>query len=125
VDSNVVGSEDGKLKFDGVGWNDDASPVESWVRSKAIDLGDADKIKELTSIRMGFRGNGLTYRIGWSELETGPITWEPYRIMEEGYPFHNLRTAGRWLFMEIYSNTLNADWELMTTQIIGRVEGTR
>ena len=43
----------------------------------------------------------------------------------EGFDFDNIRTAGRWLYLELYSNSLNANWEIMNVELIGRIEGTR
>ena len=100
-------------------------PLAAYVRTKPIDLGNADNVKELDSIRLGFRGTGCRFRVGWAETEDGAPNWEPYITMEPGFPFHNLRTAGRWLFIEFRSDTLDDNWELMTIEVIGRGEGTR
>jgi len=121
----VTGSEDGKIYLDGMGVNDHQSAMTAYVRSKPIDLGDADRVKEIDSIRIGFEGRGLQYRVGWSETENGTITWTPYRVMDEGFDFDNLRTAGRWLHFELYSDTLNAEWEVSSVEFQGRIEGTR
>jgi hypothetical protein len=122
----ITGSEEGSILLEGSPRaNNDSSPVVAYVRSKAIDLGNADLVKELDSIRMGFVGNNLQYRIGWSETEDGTIHWGGYRYMETGFPFHNLRTSGRWLHIEIYSDDINTSWELSSMELIGRSEGTR
>lgn len=138
IETAVSGSEYGFLYKEGIGENDSTcvpvpeeglvcstTPLLSWVRSKPLDFDNADIVKELDSLRIGFDGLGLTYRLGWSETEHGTINWEAYAAMEEGFPFHNLRTAGRWLYIELYSNTLNAYWEVADIEIIGRQEGTR
>jgi len=121
----VTGDSTGNIYLEGKGDNAGGEAMTSWVRSKPIDLGDADLVKELDSIRIGYEGVGLQYRIGWSETETGAITWGPYRAMEQGFGFHNLRTAGRWLHIELYSDTLNTEWEVMNIEFMGRSEGTR
>jgi hypothetical protein len=82
-------------------------------------------VKELDSIRIGFKGSGLQYRIGWSETEGGTVTWGNYTSIDEGFDFENLRTAGRWLLVEFYSNGLTANWEVMNLEVMGRIEGTR
>jgi hypothetical protein len=120
-----TGTEDGRLLADGTGDNNDADPIDAYVISKPLDLGSADVVKELDSIRIGYRGTGITYRIGWSEYEDGPINWRNFVSMEQGFDFDNLRTAGRWLYLEIRTNTLNTSWEVMSVQFIGRTEGTR
>lgn len=121
----VSGSEDGILYIENTGENEYQTAMTAWVLSKPLDLGDADRVKELDSIRIGYEGVGLTYRIGWSETETGAVTWESYTEMETGFNFHNLRTAGRWLHMELRSEDLNDSWEVMSIELIGRAEGTR
>ena len=121
----ILGTEDGKVQFAGNSPNADGSALTAYIRTKPIDLGSADRVKELSSIRVGYRGSDLQYRIGWAETEDGTITWGSYRDVNAGYDFHNLRTAGRYLFLEFYSNVINAEWDLMSVEIQGRVEGTR
>lgn len=121
----ITGGEDGILYREVSGLNDGVSAMTSWVRSKPLDWSNADIVKELDSIRIGFTGTGLQYRIGWSEEENGTINWGSYTDMDQGFPFHNLRTAGRWLHFEIYSATTNADWLVASVEFIGRMEGTR
>lgn len=121
----VTGDENGRIYLEGSGDNAAGTAMTSFIRSKPMDIGNADRVKELDSIRIGFKGSGLQYRVGWSESENGSITWSAYKAMDEGFDFDNIRTAGRWLHVEIYSNTLNSDWELMALEFIGRIEGTR
>lgn len=121
----VTGTSTGAILLEGLGDNAYQTAMTSYARSKPIDLGNADRVKELSSIRIGFEGDGLQYRIGWSESESGTINWGGYTAMDAGFDFDNLRTAGRWLHFEVYSNTLNADWEVMSVEFIGRTEGSR
>jgi hypothetical protein len=121
----VSGDSTGALFLEGQGNNAHQSAMTAYVRSKPIDLGDADRVKELDSIRLGLEGDGLQYRVGWSETENGAVTWGSYSAFPAGFDFDNLRTAGRWLHFELYSDTLNADWEVMNVEFIGRVEGSR
>jgi len=121
----VTGTGDGRILYEGSGTNAGQAAVNSWLRSKPMDLGDPDRVKELSSLRVGYRGSGLQYRIGWAETENGTITWGSYTDVNEGYDFHNLRTAGRYLFIEIYSAVVGIDWELMSLEVQGRIEGTR
>lgn len=120
-----TGSEVGVIYKENTGDNADSVSMESWVRSKPMDLSNTDVVKELDSIRLGWTGNAITYRIGWSETDNGTITWNSYRTMELGFPFHSLRTAGRWMHVELYTNTLNTHWEVSDMEFIGRTEGTR
>ena len=121
----ITGDSSGMLYLEGQGNNAFQSAMTSYARSKPIDLGSADRVKELDSIRIGYEGSGLQYRVGWSETENGSVTWGAYTTFEDGFDFQNLRTAGRWLHFELYSNALNANWEVMNVEFIGRVEGTR
>ena len=125
IGTPITGTETGLVRYESTGNNEDTTAISCFVRSKPMDLGDADRVKELDSIRIGFRGMGLQYRIGWSEAEDGPIYWLAATDMEQGFNFHNLRTSGRWLYLELLSDTLNAEWEVMSLEVIGRAEGTR
>lgn len=125
LESPVTGDKTGKIYKEGVGTSADGSGIVAWVRSKPLDFGDADRVKELDSIRIGYVGSGLTYRVGWSETENGTITWTDYASVDEGFDFENIRTAGRWLYLELYSSGINANWEVMAIDAIGRIEGTR
>jgi len=125
ISNPISGTETGQLLIEGGTNNDDGAAMTAYARSKPFSLGSADMVKELDSIRIGFVGAGLQYRIGWAETEDGSITWGSYTDMGTGWDVHNLRTAGRWLFFELYSATLNANWEVMGAEFIGRTEGTR
>jgi hypothetical protein len=125
LSSPISGSETGIIYREGIGNNADGGAMTAWVRSKGIDVGDADLVKELNSIRIGYKGSGLQFRIGQSETESGTITWGSYTDVDEGFDFNNLRTAGRWLYIELYSDTFNAQWEVSSMQFIGRADGTR
>jgi len=125
----VLGDAGGRVFLDNVGDNDhDGTAIPYTLRTKALDLGNADVIKELDSIRIGMRGQGLRYKVGWSEDEQSTITWDAFvgPIDEDnGFDFTNHRTAGRWLHIEFSGSVVDADWELSSVQIIGRSEGTR
>ena len=121
----ILASEDGNLYVSGTSANASGGALTAWVRTKPIDMDNADVVKELDSIRIGFDGTDLTYRVGSSETEDGTITWKPYTSMASGFNFHNLRVAGRWLHFEVYTNTLGSKWLVSEVEIIGRMEGTR
>jgi len=125
LSSPISGSESGKIYQENIGNNADTAAMTAFVRTKPISIGSADAIKELDSVRIGFIGSGLQYRVGWSETEGGTVTWGSYTDMTTGFDFHNLRTAGRWLLFELYSASLNTEWEVQAIEFIGRIEGTR
>lgn len=121
----VSGSEDGKLYLENSGQNSGPSAMVSTITSKPMDLGNADLVKELGSLRVGRSGQDLEYRVGWSETENGTVTWSSWAMLQDGFEFQTLRTAGRWLRLAFRSVALNAEWEMMSIDIIGRAEGTR
>jgi hypothetical protein len=90
-----------------------------------MDMDNADVVKELDSIRIGYEGMGLTFRVGHSHTEDGTITWKAYTDVAAGFDFVNLRTAGRWLHLELYTSSLNAEWTVSEVELIGRMEGSR
>lgn len=120
-------ANDGLVLLENSGENNNVAALVSYARTKGLDLGSPHMTKELTSIRIGAPETalGLTFRVGWSDTENGTITWGDYKTYATGYDFTNLRTAGRWLFLEFYSSSLNATWEINSLEIVGRMEGTR
>ena len=121
----VTGTEGGLLLFENSGVNGGSTAIEALLTSKPLDLGNADLVKELASLRVGHVGTGLTYRVGWSETENGAPVYTDWVPIERGFEFQNLRTAGRWLHLGFRSAALNANWEIMSLEIQGRAEGTR
>ena len=127
----VVGKDDGRLYLEADGLAlPDGSPIPYSMVTKGLDLQDADKVKEVTNIRIGMMGGGLNFSIGWAETEQGTVTYDPsdvYLLNSRGDGFIDLpvRTAGRWMFMKFEGAVADADWELVTLEIIGRLEGTR
>lgn len=121
----ISGDSTGKLFRENSGNNAGGSPSVAFATTKPLDMNNADVWKEISSLRLGWTGTGLQYRLGWSETENGVITWEDYRDAEEGFGDMPQRIAGRYLFLEVYSGALNVDWELVSVEMIGRLEGTR
>ena len=140
-ENSGVQATDGTVYLENKTEDNAGTALTAFARTKALDLGDSERIKELDSIRIGTAGSsqGLQFRLGWAELEnadpdptvhagTDPdleVIWGNYIPVTDGYAFHNVRTAGRWLFIELYSNALNAKWEVTSLDIIGRIEGSR
>lgn len=126
TDAPIAGTEDGKIVLVSTGQNGVASTVlPAFICTKALDLDDVRVLKELDAIHIGFNGSGLKYEIGVSETEDGAITWTDQGAIASGFDVQHIRTAGRWVYFKFYSDTLNADWELMSLEIRGRLEGTR
>lgn len=128
----IVADESGVLWKDSEGTEDDdgvtQTPIAYSLLSKGLDLGDADRVKELSSIRIGMRGQGLDFDIGWADTEDGTPTWvHNFTDVDasNGFAEFNVRTAGRWLFLRFQGVNEDADWEVMSIEIIGRTEGSR
>jgi hypothetical protein len=120
-------ANDGKVLFENAENDNDLVALVAYARTKGLDLGEPDRVKELSSIRIGTTAEtqGLTYRTGWADTEDGTIAWDSYKDTAAGYDFTNLRTAGRWLFLEFYSADINNKWEVTSLELQGRYEGTR
>tara|TARA_R110000850_G_scaffold153269_4_gene276689 strand:+ start:3378 stop:4628 length:1251 start_codon:yes stop_codon:yes gene_type:complete len=121
----IAGTETGGLVLLNNGLNIDGAAIVCTVLTKGIDFENPARVKELDSLRVGKRGVGLTFRTGWAETEEGTITWNAYAAIEEGFNFSNLRTSGRWLYIEFLSNQIDDEWEMFALELKGRVEGTR
>ena len=127
-ENSGVTATDGTVYLENKTEDNAGTALTAFARTKGLDLGDSERIKELDSIRIGTAGTplGLQFRLGWAETENGTITWPAtYTNVADGYEFTNVRTAGRWLFIELYSASLNAKWEVTSMDIIGRIEGSR
>lgn len=122
----IAGTETGKVVAAGVGTNDIGNTaITAFIRSKPMDMGDARVLKELDAIRIGYTGTSLRYKIGVSDTENGTVTWLVDKAVDKGFDVEHLRTAGRWITMEFYTNSLNQSWELQSIELQGRTEGSR
>lgn len=111
--------------YENNGLSNDGTAITKWVRTRAIDGGSLDYIKELDAIRIGFEGTGLQYRIGCQDQLDDAITWTSYANADVGVDFLNERVSGRFLTLELYSNTTSADWNVSGIDVYGRMGGTR
>ena len=120
--NSITGDKDGQIYFE-----DEGSSTQTTTGTTAAhDLGDADHIKELTSIRVGKQGTGNpVIRVGWAEDANGSPTWVDSFTVNETYQEEHMRTSGRWLFLDITSSNSSDDWEISNIEVIGRIGGTR
>lgn len=125
---NYPFSADGecKLYFEGIRPDLPPGTVVSAI-TKSHDFGDADRIKELSAMRIGKEGSG-TPRIfiaATSTIDEVPnfSTGESFTIDNtfESFP---LRTAGRYIHLKIESIGGN-DWIITDLVVQGRFEGDR
>lgn len=123
----VVGMPDGRVLYYGESPNFDQVAIHAVATTKAMHLGDADIIKEIDQLRIGFTGNGLglSVRIGWAENENDAPIYGPAIPVQPGYPMIHTRVAGAWITVELSSNTLNSEWRVESVDVIGRYEGPR
>ena len=100
-------------------------PVVSAV-TKAHDLNNADRVKELTAMRVGKEGAGSpTVSVGWSSTIDAEPTYNDSFIVDETFKSFPLRTAGRYLTIKVESDGELDDWTITDMVMQGRFEGER
>ena len=108
-----------------------ANPSVSAV-TKAHDMNDADRFKEISSIRVGKEGVGSpTLSIGWSETidATPNYTRSDGQsnsfIIDDTFKSFPVRSAGRYITIKIESGATTDDWTITNLVVQGRMEGER
>ena len=121
-DSPLTGDADGKFYVEGEG----GSAQSTIGTTTAHDLGDSDRVKEVTSIRVGKRGVGSpVIRVGWADVISDTPTYTDSFTVDEDYKEVFLRTVGRYIFLEVTSSGTGDTWELTHMTIKGRMSGER
>ena len=96
--------------------------------TKAHDLNNADKIKEITALRVGKEGTGSpTVSVGFTEtIDATPTYLDKDKFtVDDTFKSFPVRTAGRYIHLKVESNDTNDDWEITDMVIQGRFEGER
>jgi hypothetical protein len=94
--------------------------------TKAHDMNNADRVKELTAMRVGIEGVGSpTVRIGWSSTINAEPTYNDEFIIDESFKSFPLRTAGRYITINVESSGELDDWTITDMVMQGRFEGER
>ena len=102
-----------------------ANPIVT-AETKAHDLNNADKIKEITALRVGKDGSGSpTLSIGFTDTIDATPTYSDNFIVDDTFKSFPVRTAGRYIHIKVESSGTNDDWELTDMVIQGRFEGER
>lgn len=102
-----------------------ADPAVSAV-TKAHDLNNADRIKEITALRVGKTGVGSpTVSIGFTNTIDATPTYSDNFVVDDTFKSFPVRTAGRYIHLKVESSGTNDDWELTDMVIQGRFEGER
>jgi len=118
----VSGDTRGKMYFE----NGASSAQTTSGTTRAHDLGEPDLVKELTSIRVGKRGSGTPkIEVGWAEDINGAPTYVDSFLVNKTFASVPLRTAGRYLFLRVTSNSPSDTWEISHMIVQGRTSGTR
>jgi hypothetical protein len=102
-----------------------ANPIVT-AETKAHDLNNADRIKEITALRVGKDGSGSpTLSIGFTDTIDATPTYSDNFIVDDTFKSFPVRTAGRYIHIKVESNGANDDWELTNMVLQGRFEGER
>lgn len=121
--NNLSADADGKVYYEG------STPSLSQTiiaTTKAHDLNDPDRIKEINSIRVGKEGSGMPQiRVGWAETIDATPTYTESFFVDATFSENLVRTAGRYLFLEVSSDGQSDDWILTDMVIQGRMESPR
>lgn len=123
---NSLSGDTGNFYFEG-NKSDLANPSVV-ATTKAHDLNDASRIKEVSSVRVGKQGTGSPrVRVGWSnEIDDEPYWNESDSFfVDESFKKNDLRTAGRYIHLEVSSDQSTDDWTITDMVVQGRFEGSR
>ena len=96
--------------------------------TKAHDLNNADRVKEITAIRVGKEGNGSPrMSIGWSNtIDAEPTYLEKDSfLIDDSFKSFPVRAAGRYIHIKVESTGASDDWTLTDLVVQGRFEGER
>jgi len=96
--------------------------------TKAHDLNDADRIKEISAIRVGKEGAGNpTLSVGFSSTIDATPTFlqKDSFIIDDTFKSFPIRAAGRYITIKIETNGSADNWTITNLVIQGRMEGER
>jgi len=96
--------------------------------TKAHDLNNADKIKEISALRVGKKGVGSpTVSVGFTDtIDASPTYLDKDKFtVDDTFKSFPVRTAGRYIHLKVESSGSNDDWTLTDMVIQGRFEGER
>ena len=96
--------------------------------TKAHDLNDADRVKEITAIRVGKEGNGTPrMSVGWSNTIDAEPTYldKDSFLIDDSFKSFPIRAAGRYIHIKVESTGATDDWTLTDLVVQGRFEGER
>jgi len=118
-------TSEGDVFYHSFGDDADGTALTAWARTKTFDLDHPDHIKQLHNLRLDWTGTGLTYRIGTRDSLDAAITWTAYSAAPAGYALDNIRSNGRYIAVELYSDQVGDNWEVSGLAAYGKVGGSR
>ena len=132
LETALSGDLNGKFYFEGGSASLDLPFRNVYAITKAHDLNDADRIKEISAIRVGKEGTGSpTLSVGWSETVDATPNYTRYDgqvnsfVIDDTFKSFPIRSAGRYITIKIESNGNTDDWTLTNLVVQGRMEGER
>tara|TARA_R100000541_G_scaffold37992_2_gene45799 strand:+ start:6234 stop:8309 length:2076 start_codon:yes stop_codon:yes gene_type:complete len=130
--SALSADSNGNLFSEGSGPNNtnpDTGTVQTvFAITKAHDLNDADRVKEVTAIRVGKEGSGNPrMSIGWSNTIDAEPTYldKDSFLIDDSFKSFPIRAAGRYIHVKVESTGATDDWTLTDLVVQGRFEGER
>ena len=99
--------------------------------TKAHDLNDADRIKEISAIRVGMEksidSGSPTLSVGFSSTIDATPTFlqKDSFIIDDTFKSFPVRAAGRYITIKIESNGSADNWTITNLVVQGRMEGER
>jgi hypothetical protein len=88
-----------------------------------MDQPRAWKYVDALSVQMRRLSGTVQVRLGWQENHDDAIQWESYQTVDDGFEPLFWRSAGRFISMEIRSDTVGADWALTGGELWGEMQG--
>lgn len=98
--------------------------------TRGHDLGMPDRIKEVSSVRVGKQGDDdALVTLGWTEElyddPTNEIAWGDSFLVDDSFKEFYPRTAGRYLYVKVEAGSAFDDFTLTRLKVQGRYEGSR
>jgi hypothetical protein len=115
----------GAVRFYAEGVDAAGSALTAWVQTKPLDMDQprAWKYVDALAVQMRRLSGTVQVRLGWQEDHDDAVQWESYQTLDDGFEPLFWRSAGRFISMEIRSDTVGADWALTGGELWGEMQG--
>ena len=123
-DEPLSGDAEGKFYFEGTVPN--ISNTLTFAETKAHDFNDADRIKEITALRVGKEGEGnpSIKLAATNTIDETPVYTSEF-IADTTFKSFPVRIAGRYIHLKIEGTSTSDTWQITDMVIQGRFEGER